>query len=203
MLYKMSDSEVIGGFMNYLSPVELLRVLSEAKKHGSREHCAFLLAYKHGLRASEICKLTLDDVRNGEINVRRCKESLHTVQPLQSHDNPLLDEKRALTAWLRERGDADGSAMLFTSRNGSGLSRQQIYNLFYDIAMRAGIDKSRRFPHICKHSLGAHLVRNGVGLAYVQQALGHKHISSTVRYTHITAAESAEKVGEVMNRVFA
>jgi site-specific recombinase XerD len=189
--------------MNYLQPNELLNVFTEAKRQGAREHCMFLLAYKHGLRASEICRLTLTDVQNGQIDIRRLKDSLHTVQPLQGHENSLLDEPAVLKAWLRKRGDADGSQMLFIGRNGSGLSRQQIYNLFYDVAMRAGIDRSRRFPHICKHSLGSHLVRNGVGLAYVQQALGHKHISSTVRYTHISQAEAAVKVADVMTAVFA
>jgi integrase len=115
--------------MNYLTPNEVLSVLAEAKRHGAREHCMFLLAYKHGLRASEISMLTLADVQNNAIDVRRVKDSLHTVQPLQSHDNPLLDETIVLKAWLRNRGDAD-SQMLFTGRNGSGISRQQIYNLF-------------------------------------------------------------------------
>lgn len=188
--------------MKYLNGNEILNVLAEAKKRGTREHCMFLLAFKHGLRASEISRLLLSDVRNGEIDVRRLKDSLHTVQPLLSHENPLLDEKRVLNAWLRERGDAD-SQLLFTGRNGSGICRQQVYNLFYDIAMRAGIDRDRRFPHIWKHSLGYHLIHNGVDLAYVQQALGHKHISSTVRYTHVSQAEAAVKVGDVMNSVFA
>jgi site-specific recombinase XerD len=189
--------------MNYLTPNELLTVLAQAKKHGAREHCMFLLAYKHGLRASEISLLTLADVQGHEIDIRRLKDSLHTVQPLKTHANPLLDEVAVLKAWLRERGDADGSQILFTGRNGSGICRQQIYNLFYDVAMRAGIDKSRRFVHILKHSLGSHLVRNGVGLAHVQQALGHKHISSTVAYTHISQAEAAVKVADVMSSVFA
>jgi site-specific recombinase XerD len=189
--------------MNYLTPVELLSVLEQAKNHGAREHAMFLLAYKHGLRASEISTLTLADVRDGQIDIRRLKDSLHTVQPLQSHANPLIDETIVLKAWLRERGDADGSQILFVGRNGSGLCRQQIYNLFYDVAMRAGIDKTRRFVHILKHSLGSHLVRNGVGLAHVQQALGHKHISSTVAYTHITQSEAAVKVADVMTAVFA
>jgi len=189
--------------MNYLEPTEILNVLTEAKRHGAREHCMFLLAYKHGLRASEIALLRLEDIRNGEIDVHRLKDSLHTVQPLQSHDNALLDEVAVLKAWLRDRGDADGSTFVFTSRQGSALNRRQIYRLFEAIAIRSGIETGRRNPHILKHSLGSHLVRNGVDLAYVQQALGHKHISSTVRYTHITAAEAADKVGDVMKAVFA
>src|SRR5258707_7020670 len=82
--------------MKYLKPHELLKVLAEAKKHyGVRELAMFCLAYHHGLRASEICKLLLADIKDGAIDVRRLKGSLHTIQPLKSHDNPLLDEKRS------------------------------------------------------------------------------------------------------------
>ena len=189
--------------MQYLQTDELLRVMGEAKKAGAREHCMFLLAYRHGLRATEISRLTVADVRGGNINVRRLKGSLHTVQALQTHANQLLDEKRSLAAWLTERGDADGSAILFTSRQGSGLSRRQVYNLFNDIAFRAGIEAGRRNPHILKHSLASHLIRHGANVAYVQQALGHADPKSTLSYTHITQTEASAVVSNVMNAVFA
>src|ERR1700722_14400202 len=92
--------------MEYLKPEELLKVLNAAKKRGLREHCMFLLAYGHALRASEIETLTVEDVRNGKISCRRGKKSEHTVEELREHENPLLDEKRVLVSWLRERGEA-------------------------------------------------------------------------------------------------
>src|ERR1700694_2914993 len=122
----------------YLETEELLKVLTEARRRGTREHFMFLTAYLHGLRSTEISRLKLADVKGGKIDVKRLKGSLHTVQTLKSHTNPLLDEPKALAAWLRERGDADGSQMLFTSREGGGLSRRQIYNLFEDCAFKAG-----------------------------------------------------------------
>src|SRR5258708_17092010 len=102
--------------MSYWTPQELLAVLTEAKRKSVRNHCLILLAYRHGLRRHEIQNLTLADVQNGELDARRLKGSLHTVQPLYSDTNPLLDENKALASWLRERGDADGSCFLFTSR---------------------------------------------------------------------------------------
>lgn len=46
-----------------------------------------LLAYRHGLRASEVCGLRLADVnmKDGAISIRRLKGSLRTGQPLYSH----------------------------------------------------------------------------------------------------------------------
>src|SRR5271169_6073189 len=126
--------------MEFLKPQELLKVLSLAKKHGPREFCMFLLGYGHALRASEIASLTLADVRNGRINCVRGKSSEHTIEELRENRNELLDEKQALADWLKERSEADGSVFLFTSRQGSRMSRQQVYNLFRKCVELANVE---------------------------------------------------------------
>ena len=189
--------------MEYLKPFELLAVFAEAKRRGPREHLMFLLGYRCGLRASEISKVSLDDIVDGKITVRRLKDSLTTVRRLEANDNVLLDEPRALAAYLAERGDADGSRVLFVSREGSGLHRSQVYRLFDDVAFRAGIDKARRHPHILKHSLGAHLVRENVSIAFIQKSLGHKHLTSTQVYLGVTDSEANDVATKALGSVFA
>ena len=111
--------------MNYLEPAELLSVLRAAKARGAREWGMIVLAYKHGLRASEVCNIRLDDVdlKNGSITVERLKGSLRTVQAMTEHrGEPLLNELKALREWLRERPD-DGSDFLFVSQKGGRLDR--------------------------------------------------------------------------------
>ena len=189
--------------MEYLKPNELLKVLGYARKHGAREHCMFLLGYAHGLRVSEIATLTLEDVRNGRVRCNRGKGSQHTVEELRENQNPLLDEKMALAAWLRERKDADGSVFLFTSRQGSCLKRKQVYNLFRKCVELAGLQPNQLGPHLLKHSYASHLLRNGADLAFVQKALGHAHISSTVRYTHVTTGEAQIVSNRILGNVFA
>ncbi len=188
--------------MEYLKPNELLKVLGHAQKHGAREHCMFLLGYGHALRASEIASLTLEDVRNGRIRCNRGKGSQHTTEELRENPNIILDEKMALAAWLRERGDADGSIYLFTSRQGSCLKRKQVYNLFRKCAELANIEAGRYNPHVLKHSYASHLLRNGADLAFVQKALGHAHISSTTRYTHVTTSEAQVVSNRILDKVF-
>jgi integrase/recombinase XerD len=188
--------------MEYLKPNELLKVLGHASK-SPREHAMFLLGYAHALRASEIAGLTVEDVRNGRIRCNRGKGSQHSVEELREHANPLLNEKLVLAAWLRERGDGDGSVFLFTSRKGSRLTRQQVYRLFRHCAELAGIEEGRFNPHVLKHSYASHLLRNGADLAFVQKALGHTQISSTVRYTHVTTSEAQIVSSRILGNVFA
>jgi integrase/recombinase XerD len=189
--------------MEYLTPAELLKVLQHAKNEGARSHCMFLLGYGHGLRANEIASLTLEDVRNGRIRCNRAKGSQSTVEELRENQNPLLNEKTALAAWLRERGEADGSVFLFTSRQGSRLTTRQIYNLFRKCVELAGLNVDRLGPHLLKHSYASHLIRNGADLAYVQKALGHSHISSTIRYTHVSTSEAQSVSNRILGNVFA
>ena len=45
----------------FLAPEETLAVLRAAKQRGAPDHAMILLAYRHGLRASEVCGLRLAD----------------------------------------------------------------------------------------------------------------------------------------------
>src|SRR5216684_8151971 len=91
--------------MKALTPEEVRKVLKVASE-SKRNHAMILLAYRHGMRASEVCGLKLADLdlKNGEITIRRLKGSLKTVQPLSDMPGqPLLSEKRVLRAWLADR----------------------------------------------------------------------------------------------------
>jgi site-specific recombinase XerD len=178
----------------YLSHEELNKVIRHCD---IRSKAMFILAYGHALRASEIAALTLADVANGRIHCVRGKKSVTTTEVLRAH------ERAALAAWLQVRGEADGSVFLFTSRQGSRLTRQQVYNLFRKAAELANVGAGRVNPHILKHSYASHLLRSGADLAYVQVALGHAHISSTVRYTHVSVPEAQAVSDKVVGGVFA
>ena len=117
----------------YLTMLEMLKVLAEAKKVSNRNWCLALFAFRFGLRATELSLMSLEDVKDGHCDVRRLKGSEHTRDEITSDPNPLLDAKKALAAWLRERQDT-GSVFLFTSRLGSGLKRRAIYDIFEDAA---------------------------------------------------------------------
>src|ERR1700688_5059853 len=81
--------------MAYLSPEEVLAVLNAARAHSVRDWAMVLVAYRHGLRASEVCGLKLSDMnlKDQTIRVARLKGSMLTTQPLMPHrGQPLLDE---------------------------------------------------------------------------------------------------------------
>jgi site-specific recombinase XerD len=190
--------------MIHLEPHELLSLLRSAKANGAREWAMMVLAYKHGLRASEICNLRLGDIdiKNMGIVIERLKGSLRTVQALTEHrGEQLLNELKALREWLRERRD-DGSDFLFTSQKGGRLDRTQVFRLFRSIAADAGLAPEKRHPHALKHSIATHLIRANVNLALVKQQLGHKSIGSTMRYISTTDQQASRAATAALMTIF-
>jgi integrase len=190
--------------MEYLEPDEVLSVLKAAKAKGQREWAMIVVAYKHGMRASEVCNLRLVDVdlKNGSIVVDRLKGSLRTTQAVTEHrGEPLLNEHRALREWLRQR-PVDGSDYLFTSQKGGRLDRTQFFRLFRTIAGAAGLPAEKRHPHALKHSLASHLVSANVNLALVKQQLGHKSIGSTMRYVTTSDHQASKATAKALMTIF-
>ena len=190
--------------MPHLEPAEVLSVLRAAKAKGHREWAMILVAYKHGMRASEVCNLRIHDLdlKNGSIVVERLKGSLRTTQAVTEHrGEPLLNENRALREWLRERAD-DGSDYMFTSQKGGRLDRTQFFRLFRAIAGEAGLPAEKRHPHALKHSLASHLVSANVNLALIKQQLGHKSIGSTMRYVTTSDQQASKATAGALMTIF-
>src|SRR2546423_6411664 len=88
----------------YLTPKEVERLLTNAKKrgrrYGLRDATMILVAFRHGLRVSELCALTWDqiDFSYGLIHVRRMKNGIPSVHQLGG------EEMRSLRALKREDG---------------------------------------------------------------------------------------------------
>lgn len=200
----MTESKIHNQTMTHLEPPEVLAVLRSAKKKGAREFAMVLLAYRHGMRCSEVCGLRLDDLdlKNGSVVVDRLKGSLRTTQAISGHrGEPLLDELKALSIWLRQRPN-DGSDFVFVSQKGGRLDRSQFFRLFRAIAAAAGLPPEKRHPHVLKHSLASHLVSANVNLALVKQALGHKSINSTMRYIATTDKQASQATATALMSIF-
>ncbi len=184
--FEKSSSAVDSHSKNFLTESEIKRFLSAARKgrHSVRDFCLMLLAYRHGLRVSELIDIRLKevDLETGRIFVRRVKGSLSTHQPIEG------DELRAIRAWLRERTDypnAD-SNYLFLSERGP-LTRQAVNYLTEEIGKRANLN-FKVTPHMLRHSTGYYLANRGYDTRLIQDYLGHKNITHTVRYTRTAAS---------------
>src|ERR1700759_172389 len=97
-----------GETIRFLTLDETARLFRAIGSH-RRDRALFLVAYRHGLRASEVGLLHVTDVdlKKLRIMIHRLKDSLPGEHPLQP------DEVKAIKAWLKARGT--DSPILFTS----------------------------------------------------------------------------------------
>jgi type 1 fimbriae regulatory protein FimB len=170
---------------DFLTEGEMKRLLDAAKggRYGQRDHLMLLMAYRHGLRVSELIDLRLKDIDldTSRLFVRRKKGSLSTHQPIEG------DELRALRAWLRERSlRPDGrSPYLFLSERGP-FTRQAVNYIVLSAGERAKLP-FRVHPHMLRHSTGFYLANKGFDTRLIQDYLGHRNIAHTVKYTRTAA----------------
>src|SRR5499425_1786089 len=85
----------------YLTEREVARLMDCARKHGRyghRDATMMLVAYRHGLRASEVCDLQWQQIElsEGRLHVHRVKNGIPSVHPIRG------DEMRALRKLRRE-----------------------------------------------------------------------------------------------------
>jgi type 1 fimbriae regulatory protein FimB/type 1 fimbriae regulatory protein FimE len=164
----------------YLTEAEVERLMTAAKKNrwGHRDATMILLAYRHGLRVSELVDLRWDqvDFRMAALHVRRVKQGTPSTHPTVG------DELRALRR--RQRDQEPRSPFVFTSERGAPFSTAG----FARMVERAGVAARLGFkahPHMLRHACGYALANRGHDTRALQAYLGHRNIQHTVRYAEL------------------
>jgi type 1 fimbriae regulatory protein FimB/type 1 fimbriae regulatory protein FimE len=159
----------------YLTEKEVDRLIKATRKrgrNGARDAAAILLAYRHGLRATELCSLRWSqiDLRNGRLHVNRAKGGIESVHPLHG------PELRAL------RSLQQGSPYVFVTEGGTPVTP----TWFLRMVQRTGVAAKLPFPvhpHMLRHSTGYKLANDGQDTRSLAHYLGHRNLQSTARYT--------------------
>jgi integrase len=160
----------------HLTAREVERLIEATTSH--RDATMILLAFRHGLRASELVDLRWDqvDFETGVLHVRRAKAGTPATHPLTGR------ELRALRRLQRETGP---SIHLFMSERKAPISTAGFQKMVERLSTRAKLG----FPvhaHMLRHACGFKLANDGVDTRTIQAYLGHRDIKHTVRYTELS-----------------
>jgi integrase len=156
----------------YLTEKEIERLQDAARKrsrYGHRDATMILIAYRHGLRATELCGLRWDQI---DLNTGR-KGGIDNVHPLSGR------EIRSLRQLRRE--NMESRYVFVTERSGPATTAG-----FLKTIARTGEAAKLPFPihpHMLRHSTGYKLANDGHDTRALQHYMGHKNIMHTVRYT--------------------
>jgi integrase len=143
----------------YLTPAEIEKLIRAAKngRWGHRDATLILIAFRHGLRASEICDLEWSQVefgRSPSLHVRRAKNGKPSVHPVRGNE---------LRALRKLHAETQGNFVFETERGGP-FTPDAVNRQLKRIGERAGFD----FP------LHAHMLRHGCGYALANAGARHQ-----------------------------
>lgn len=166
----------------YLTEREVEQLCDAARKrgrYGHRDGTMILIAYRHGLRVSELVALQWSqvDLEAGRLQVIRRKGSDDSVQPLSGV------EIRALRKIRREQ--PAGLRHVFVSERGAPFTANGFFKTLSRAAASIGMDDVH--PHLLRHACGFKLVNDGVDTRTLAAYLGHRQIANTARYTKMDA----------------
>jgi len=158
--------------------IEALMAAARQNRYGHRDATMILIAYRHGLRASELVDLRREqvDFNRAVLHVRRAKQGTPSVHPLSG------SELRALRRLRRDSDDA--SPFVFVSERDAPFTTAGFARMMERAAQAGGL-KLKVHPHMLRHACGFALANAGHDTRALQAYLGHKNIQHTVRYTEL------------------
>ena len=178
--------------LDLISPTELNRLMDAPDTNtlrGLRDKAILELLFSTGLRVSELCALSQEDIdlSRDEFSVRGKGDKVRVVF--------LSDTARnAIKAYLKERKDFDDAMFIQYGKiqkkeevknKELRLTSRSVQRIIKRYATIAGITR-KVTPHVIRHSFATDLLSNGADLRSVQALLGHANIATTQVYTHVT-----------------
>lgn len=189
-------------------------------KHFSEYYDGFYILLNTGMRISEFCGLTLDDVDfiNHTININKQlmkKNREYYIQDTKTEAGTRIipmtsDVETCFKSMIQNRPNfnrkepsVDGvSGFLAFDRNGSVL-----YALHWNKYMHYAVEKYNSIykkelpnitPHVCRHTYCSKMAKAGMNPKTLQYLMGHSDITVTMNtYTHIKLEDAQEELSRL------
>jgi integrase/recombinase XerD len=174
-----------------LSPAEVERVLQQPNLKtlaGIRDRAMLEVLWATGIRRTEICKLSIFDVREDTetVFVRHGKGNKDRVVPVSpraiSWVKRYLEEVRPNLAMSKDAGT------LFLSPEGEEFSPDVLSQLVtrYIKATKLPVKGS---CHLLRHACATAMLEGGADVRFVQELLGHVSMETTQIYTRVSISK--------------
>ncbi len=172
----------------FVTPKEVQDFIIEAAKplagysrvNRVRNQALISFLYASGIRASEICQLDRDSIREKSFTIVG-KGGKPRLCFIDARTENLLEQ------YLSLRSDSH-PALFISNQNGKRLTTNNLQRIFLSISTRAKLTRPIH-PHTLRHTFATNLLKNNCNMRYVQELLGHSSLATTQMYTHVTNSD--------------
>lgn len=163
-----------------LTKEEYQKLVIAAQRKGKKREALILEAIgATGIRVSEVKYLTVEAARYGRAEIA-LKGKIRTILiPGQLSKKLLMYAKHKKIA----------SGEIFLTRNGTSISRKQIWAEMKALCSYAGVEATKVFPHNLRHMFARVFYKASRDIARLADVLGHSCIETTRIYLLTTSAE--------------
>lgn len=164
-------------------------VLTATARSKGKERLALLMEAicATGIRVSEVKYLTVEAAREGRTEIS-LKGKIRTI---------LIPVKlcRKLLKYAKKQRIASGE--IFLTRNGTPISRRQIWAEMKGLCEAAGVAASKVFPHNLRHLFATIFYRVCRDIVKLADLLGHSNLETTRMYLLTTGAEHQRQLNRL------
>ena len=178
--------------LSYSAPWERIpeTATERPRKRQLRDRALLLFLLDTGIRATELCNLTLGDVdlvggsarvqSKGRMNTGQGKSRVVRFSPATA---------KAMQRYLTDRKALGGrpDTPLFTTRDNRHFDRHYLSKHLHRLGRRAGV--SDVHAHRFRHTFAITYLRNGGDIYTLQDLLGHTSLEMVRRYLHIAQVD--------------
>lgn len=144
-----------------------------------RDEAIILVLVDTGVRASELCALTVGDYdqKRGRLHIRHGKGNKARYVALGTRT------AKAIWLYMVKRGHSKATDPLFAAKSGRFLQRDNLRHMLDTIGKNAGVEKV--YPHRFRHTFAIEFLRNGGNIALLKELMGHESLEMVMRYAKI------------------
>ena len=177
-------------YPKFLYDDQVRDILKENRKRTDdlaiRDQAILSTLYFSGIRASELCSLTMPNVLLKQRLLRvRGKGNKERMVPITEECRDDIDRYLKVTRPTLLSKSLQPSTNLFLTKSGLPLNNRELEYILDRIEEKTGTFVGLH-PHILRHSFATHLLDEGADLRVIQELLGHESINTTQVYTHVS-----------------
>jgi integrase/recombinase XerD len=159
------------------------RKVRSKRATAKRDKAIILTMVDCGLRASELCGLTIGDydAKRGRIFIKYAKRNKKRIVYLGK------TARSAIWRYMTERPDTREQDPLFATNTNRFLERNNLRHLLERIAEQAQVPNVH--PHRFRHTFAVNFLRNGGNVFELQHMLGHERIETLQVYVKLAQTD--------------